>query len=98
MNASEAAKRLRELVGDAPSIENEVQLLADIRTLIAAVPQWQPIETAPKDGTRILAYYVSHQKYSLMRWLHFEWCDDADDACLHFDYWMPLPSPPEKGE
>lgn len=65
--------------------------------------QWQPIETAPKDGTRVL--------------LFTRWLGDGQYHCPPFDdvqiglwdrdewelinigdptHWMPLPSPPER--
>lgn len=64
---------------------------------------WQPIETAPKDGTRILifvpddddgdcfkvAYYGGHPKQR--GWLARGFWG-ADDVPSH---WQPLPLPPE---
>jgi hypothetical protein len=64
---------------------------------------WQPIETAPKDGTAILLFNEEEQ-YTWVGW--YEECEDARlfgwnatyllDArdCLSPDFWMPLPSPP----
>jgi hypothetical protein len=69
---------------------------------------WQPIETAPKDGTHILAYdgfiYKTSYSEAFGDWLAF---DDPDNWALgdakfeavllgNFQphYWMPLPNPP----
>jgi len=58
---------------------------------------WQPIETAPKDGTSVLVYdegiiVISH------------WIGESDDMLGWWDngimdpsptHWMPLPEPPK---
>jgi hypothetical protein len=73
---------------------------------------WQPIETAPKDGTIILVcedflcYSVSWQKwYTPYNDWYYDWCipnfliDNiySDGIILHPTHWMPLPELP-KGE
>ena len=72
--------------------------------------QWQPIETAPKDGTCILGVWVYTEDYSLVKWGRRGWegyCDGekskpAQGSCfkdLHEPYlthWMPLPEPPKE--
>jgi hypothetical protein len=66
--------------------------------------EWQPIATAPKDGTAFLAYWVrtysdgkryeAAQPYVVAHYSHGrlwpEWIR-PDDQPTH---WMPLPSPP----
>lgn len=74
--------------------------------------EWQPIDTAPKDGTRILLYVpimAQHPglSYCVARWIqyHAEIADqsgwyEADRTRVNFaEYWLPLdvlPPPPPK--
>ena len=80
----------------------------------AALPQapdakWQPIETAPKDGTKIdlwaKAWLPAFDRFEFMRFADCWWWNgdsmsnsDAKWMELHRDWhathWMPLPSPP----
>jgi len=66
--------------------------------------QWQPIETAPKDGTWILVYksfylygsddsewYVD--KY-IVRWDNECWNISMDDIIVSPTHWMSLPKSP----
>ena len=62
---------------------------------------WQPIETAPKDGTRILMFCPNEQKEINVGWIapagiiafggSFQY--DLRGPVTH---WMPLPAPPEE--
>jgi hypothetical protein len=54
---------------------------------------WQPIETAPRDSTWILAAMRSGRR-TVVRWGGGVW---EDDNRLWRDptHWMPLPDPPE---
>ena len=65
---------------------------------------WQPIESAPKDGTCILALWkpkknsiVDGRSYAVTCWYGCEWGnpDDRRDCWADPNYWMPLPPPPE---
>lgn len=63
--------------------------------------QWQPIETAPKDGTEVWAYASEQVR---MKWSEgFDWglwiySDELlQDVCPEPEqptHWMPLPPPP----
>ena len=58
-------------------------------------PLWQPIETAPKDGTNLL---VSDGKTTALGW-HDEFDEPDDPWCGYIKrpvYWMPLPEGPGK--
>jgi hypothetical protein len=60
--------------------------------------QWQAIETAPKDGTRILV--VGLHPGTTLHWMNFAYGDgDGLDGdwmeSLHPTHWMPLPDPPQ---
>ncbi len=62
---------------------------------------WQPISTAPKDGTTILAWQDSRVR--LLRWKRVEgfpdggYWDEWHARLSHVPptHWMPLPEPPE---
>lgn len=65
---------------------------------------WQPIETAPKDGTRVWAWFPFTSKAYAINWREnvyeqeANWTlDDGENATITFDaptHWMPLPNAP----
>lgn len=79
------------------------QLLQNMRAAISAYEAalWQPIETAPIDGTPII---VGHRPTGSMRWAVWSegfWRDGQDSAdgricgCPHPTDWRPLSAPPK---
>ncbi len=58
---------------------------------------WQPIETAPRDGTKFLAYCENGR-------MRVDWVDEAqrniygrfwqEHGDNRYTHWMPLPAPP----
>ena len=62
---------------------------------------WQPIETAPRDGTHILAHNGNtYYPPVVVHWFESGWflstCPtDIENECDPVR-WMPLPTPPEK--
>lgn len=63
--------------------------------------EWQPIETAPTDGTPIWAVQGSRQ---FVAWWDYHPADDVEfwrdeaDSEPQPTHWMPLPAPPETKE
>lgn len=63
--------------------------------------QWMPIESAPKDGTRILAYEKrldgDHQysPYDVVFWDETDWYAPCHIYTTYPTHWMPLPEPPQ---
>jgi hypothetical protein len=59
---------------------------------------WQPIETAPKDGSPILGfmpkYFRGKGGQSVILWLDMEWSDMGAHPCDP-SHWMPLPAAPD---
>ncbi len=58
--------------------------------------QWQPIETAPKDGGLFLVW--DGQTYNIV-WYDFNGYFKDGDGCYDTEFathWMPLPAPPTK--
>jgi hypothetical protein len=65
--------------------------------------QWQPIETAPKNGTAVLATWENTAEFDVLRWI-----EDRQAWCVHYGgwgedryrndetptHWMPLPESP----
>ena len=71
--------------------------------------EWQPIETVPKDGTRVLLFsYDSYERISIGHWGTSEpdfsgktcWVTDSEGPGYNSDidnpsHWMPLPKEPK---
>lgn len=67
--------------------------------------EWQPIETAPKEGRMVLAKYVGHHDHPTTLWWltlgQWSWkygnWNDGIEPCGLADptHWMPLPEPPK---
>lgn len=73
-----------------------------IRDLLAAVEarQWQPIETAPKDGTPVLVYDANWCGNMGPRVTPAGWAPYTDGGgywpgVTEPTHWQPLPAPPE---
>lgn len=88
-------------------IFDKVPLYASpVRSAIVPAPAeetWQPIETAPKDGTTVLvAFWLWNDRKNGYGYQVAEWCGDADgewqtqeDVTLYPPtHWRPLPAPP----
>lgn len=67
--------------------------------------QWQPIETAPKDGTIVLVFSptdgthsATFEVYWSKKCWNVAWNDcgrDGDVEIYNVTHWMPLPPAPE---
>jgi hypothetical protein len=65
--------------------------------------KWQPIETAPRDGSFLLGYYKMWKCPTIIRWQKSQYGDfgywDCARVCsdnIHPTHWMPLPDAPEQ--
>lgn len=59
--------------------------------------EWQPIETAPKDGTDILVGFAGQDRPPVVvgwfdDWLEYDSVNILKGKPTH---WMPLPEPPQ---
>ncbi len=83
--------RINQIAAGSPASPEEARELA-------GMCQWRPIETAPRDGIRILIYCgctgVEIGAYSVVgkeQWL-------SEDNCTRYpSHWLPLPAAPEVG-
>jgi hypothetical protein len=62
--------------------------------------EWQPIETAPKDGTPILIYETTLGPVTYVCFwnsFHEYWVEAEGEQYSSFNptHWMPLPEPPK---
>lgn len=73
--------------------------------LLSDIPQWQPIETAPKDGTVVYAYHPTGSfggttpACRAVFWHDGIWITDAcyssNEGSTGYTLWHPLPEPPK---
>jgi len=96
-------------VGKGQYIPISRQFLRRILTALRTPSQgWQPIETAPKDGSEI-DLWANGRRRANCRWGVFRWHNGKpqDEPCwgpymmgeegpLQPTHWQPLPTPPEK--
>ena len=62
---------------------------------------WQPIETAPRDGTEILVWRTRLQRACVAWWFGRWWDISGRDMWGDENqptHWQPLPGPPKEGE
>lgn len=82
------------------SLEDEEtihELAAEIEALRAETwMKWQPIETAPKDGTDILVRLSNGEVFRANNYAGLEnsWLAGSDIGWVNARHWMPLPAPP----
>lgn len=88
-----AALQKRDVAADV-ALKEAASVITDRNAAIAALRQpWQPIETAPKDGTRVLlstptgkvADGAFYQRYGVWSWPY---------VMANPTHWMPMPAPP----
>jgi len=82
------------------TLAEQVTRLENVEAMLARadqVSQWEPIETAPKDGTWVLIWcgWVGHPRSSAFEhgsWQNLPWIANSKD--YNPTHWMPLPAPP----
>ena len=97
--------QIRELVNSLTKVAQEYsdteQLRAQIRKLVIEALKektgWQEIETAPKDGSRFLAWRKHCTAPCIVRWdvAYDEAENQYGEHVYHLTHWMPLPEPPK---
>ena len=84
----------------AASVDYERRILSalDGGGVMAQEAGWQPIETAPRDGSSIIACTNEYDEPLILRWFmvngHETWRDWDADGYINVTHWMPLPEPP----
>jgi hypothetical protein len=56
---------------------------------------WQPISTAPRDGTSVLFCCPPYRAYEGCWWVDWDDWRAADGTAIRPTHWHPLPSAPE---
>lgn len=80
--------------GEFVRFEDYATLKAEVERLTKDL-EWQPIETAPKDGKSVVL--VIEYGYVYTGIFHNDgYCQDLAGAGLDPTHWMPLPKPPKQ--
>lgn len=102
VTASRAARSFREEIAKMAFAAGKAAALS--RSEVPA--GWQPIETAPRDGSGIFAWWGTDSKafgirsFGVTLFRDGEWRDpdDEDETYGEPTHWQPLPTPPAKAE
>lgn len=103
-NGKETAFFEHETDGPVGEVKIPLYTIPPTTEQIANETAWQPIETAPKDGTVFLGYKLGQFRecYKVPRDDCDMWCfggvSGADDLFPNIKptHWMPLPTPPKR--
>lgn len=78
-------------------LARQVKLMDTIRKLEREKRGWQPIATAPRDGTRVLCYSEYSKETDVLEFHHGCWLRHADDGNWGrtISHWMPNPPAPQ---
>ena len=68
----------------------DARFLYDMASRADLAPQWQPIESAPRDGTIIDVWVPGHGRECDV------WYDDGWSFPVIPTHWMPIPAPPKE--
>ena len=80
---------------EAADLNSDYVACCRLNSAPSSAPAWQPIETAPKDGTWILCFGKLWTLPNLAQWSRSRNCwQDMDHALWQVTHWMPLPDPP----
>lgn len=60
------------------------------------IPKWQPISTAPRDGTNILIYEADEGTVRVARWRDDTIPTGWSGSERTPSHWLPLPLPPNQ--
>ena len=100
-------KVIQEMHAHFEKLENHIDALEKLLPQRDEVEGWQPIETAPKDGTKIIVYFPALGKAATAHWSKS--CNNRTDGKWPWSYhvgsqafnrweapthWMPLPPAP----
>ena len=98
----------RRAVVDGLSVEDAVRRVVAERDAARAAVAWQPIETAPKDGTWVVlftaeggvqcGYWGATYFGSDHSWIQYGHRSDYEEVEGIPTHWMPLPPPPSNEE
>lgn len=93
---SEAIKADVERLQQVSDIITRLQSENDRLSRALAARQWQPISSAPQDGTRILIFRPGHGWRVAVAWWHESVALYGDSIGFFKDatHWQPLPEPP----
>ncbi len=94
-------KWLRGLKNKAWEPEDYADIADICEAALTRAPQWLPIDSAPRDGTEILAYvpygggFITQTHWKRLDFGGGLWFVESGEICP--SYWQPLPAPPEVG-
>ena len=95
---------LRAELATAYSVRDAAEAQAHA-ALVEVARKWRPIESAPKDGTRVLLYTaggdgededrtIAEGSWGKDPWMVNTWCMEGGDFWPGATHWRPLPAPP----